>query len=74
MDVLDAITSGIYYPGGWLHTDLRGNSLVYVVHAYNLTGLDAGYFGIYAATYDEALDQALGHHRRLHGAASTRSP
>ncbi len=60
MDVLDAVTSGIYYPGGWLHTDLRGNSLVYVVHAYNWTGLDAGYFGIYAATFDEALDQALG--------------
>ena len=59
VDVLDAITSGIYYPGGWLHTDLRGNSLVYVVHAYNFTGLDAGYFGIYAATYDEALDQVL---------------
>ncbi|MFH1689398.1 MAG: pitrilysin family protein [Candidatus Eisenbacteria bacterium] len=59
MDVLDAVTSGIYYPGGWLHTDLRGNQLVYVVHAYNFTGLDAGYFGIYAATYDEALDQAI---------------
>ena len=60
MDVLDAVTSGIYYPGGWLHTDLRGNSLVYVVHAYNFTGYDTGYFGIYAATFDEALDQALG--------------
>ncbi|MBD3368289.1 MAG: hypothetical protein GF405_09010 [Candidatus Eisenbacteria bacterium] len=60
MDVLDAVTSGIYYPGGWLHTDLRGNSLVYVVHAYNFTGFDTGYFGLYAATYDEALDQAMG--------------
>lgn len=60
MDVLDAVTSGIYYPGGWLHADLRGNSLVYVVHAYNWTGLDTGYFGIYAATFDDALDQALG--------------
>ncbi len=59
MDVLDAVTSGIYYPGGWLHSDLRGNSLVYVVHAYNWTGFDTGYFGIYAATYDEALDQSL---------------
>jgi zinc protease len=59
MDVLDAITSGIYYPGGWLHTELRGNQLVYVVHAYNFTGYDTGYFGIYAATYDEALDRAL---------------
>lgn len=59
MDVLDAITSGIYYPGGWLHTDLRGQGLVYVVHAYNWTGYDAGYFGVYAATFDEALDQAM---------------
>jgi zinc protease len=59
MDVLDGIISGINYPGGWLHNELRGNSLVYVVHAYNWTGFDAGYFGIYAATYDEALEQAL---------------
>jgi len=60
MDVLDAIISGIYYPGGWLHTDLRGNQLVYVVHAYNFTGFDNGYFGLYAATFDEALEQAMG--------------
>jgi zinc protease len=59
MDVLDGIISGINYPGGWLHNELRGNSLVYVVHAYNWTGLDTGYFGLYAATYDEALEQAL---------------
>jgi zinc protease len=59
MDVLDAVISGIYYPGGWLHTELRGNQLVYVVHAYNFTGFDAGYFGIYAATFEEALDQAM---------------
>jgi len=69
MDVLDAVISGIYYPGGWLHTDLRGNQLVYVVHAYNFTGLDAGYFGIYAATFEEALDQAMeiidGHMERI---------
>ena len=59
MDVLDAVMSGVYYPGGWLHSDLRGKGLVYVVHAYNWTGYDAGYFGIYAATYDEALEEAL---------------
>jgi len=60
MDVLDGVISGIGYPGGWLHTDLRGKGLVYVVHAYNWTGFDIGYFGIYAATFDEALDEALG--------------
>jgi len=59
MDVLDGIISGIYYPGGWLHADLRGKGLVYVVHAYNWTGLDEGYFGIYAATFDEALEEAV---------------
>jgi zinc protease len=69
MDVLDAVVSGIYLPRGWLHEDLRGNGLVYVVHAYNWTGLDTGYFGIYAATQDEALDQAMsiidGHMERI---------
>ncbi|MCD4691231.1 insulinase family protein, partial [bacterium] len=60
MDVLDGIISGIYYPGGWLHADLRGKGLVYVVHAYNWTGLDEGYFGIYAATVDEAIEEAVG--------------
>ncbi len=60
MDVLDGVISGIYYPGGWLHADLRGKGLVYVVHAYNWTGLDEGYFGIYAATVDEALEEAVG--------------
>lgn len=59
-DVLDAVVSGIYYPGGRLHADLRGQGLVYVVHAYNWTGYDIGYFAIYAATFDEALDQAMG--------------
>jgi len=60
MDVLDGILSGIYYPGGWLHSDLRGKGLVYVVHAYNWNGFDEGYFGIYAATFDEALEEAVG--------------
>lgn len=75
MDVLDGIISGINYPGGWLHTDLRGNSLVYVVHAYNWTGIDRGYFGIYAATYDEALERVLniidGHVARIASAPVT---
>jgi len=48
-EVLDAIISGIHYPGGWLHEELRGKGLVYVVHAYNWMGLEPGYFGAYAA-------------------------
>jgi zinc protease len=48
LDVIDAMTSGRGFPGGWLHTSLRGAQLVYVVHAFNVSGLDPGYFGIYA--------------------------
>lgn len=60
MEMLDAILSGIGYPGGsWLHQRLRGNELVYVVHAINWMGLDPGYFGIYAATTPEKVDQTL---------------
>jgi zinc protease len=59
MEVLDAVTSGIYYPGGWLHNRLRGNELVYVVHAFNWMGLDPGYFGIYAATTPEQLEETV---------------
>ena len=55
MDVIDAITSGVGVPGGWLHNALRGDrkGLVYEVHAYNMVGLDPGYFGAYAACKPE---------------------
>ena len=59
MDVLDAIISGINYPGGWLHNELRGKGLVYVVHAYNFVGLEPGYFGIYALTRPETVDEVV---------------
>lgn len=59
LHVLDGVISGINYPGGWLHEHLRGNQLVYVVHAYNWTGYDSGYFGLYAATSDERLAEAI---------------
>jgi len=59
MDVLDAVISGINYPGGWLHNELRGRGLVYVVHAYNFVGLEPGYFGIYALTQPEAVDEVV---------------
>jgi zinc protease len=49
MDVLDAILSGYRLPSGWLHTRLRGEGLVYVVHAYNWPGLAPGAFLAYAA-------------------------
>ena len=59
MDVLDAIISGINYPGGWLHNELRGRGLVYVVHAYNFVGLEPGYFGIYALTRPETVEEVV---------------
>ncbi len=46
--VLDTIISGWNLPSGWLHTELRGKKLVYVVHAYNWIGLSPGAFMTYA--------------------------
>ncbi|MEW6097091.1 MAG: pitrilysin family protein [bacterium] len=59
MYVIDAITSGIGYPGGWLHDTLRGNELVYFVHAWNDTKANPGYYAIQAATTKENLNKAL---------------
>jgi len=50
LDVLDAVLSGASVPGGRLHNRLRGERLVYVVHAYNSPGIEPGMFLIYAAT------------------------
>jgi zinc protease len=46
--VLDTIISGYHLPAGWLHGELRGKKLVYVVHAFNMTGLAPGAFVTYA--------------------------
>ncbi len=48
LNVLDTIISGYRLPSGWLHTELRGKQLVYVVHAYNWSGLVPGAFIAYA--------------------------
>lgn len=53
LNVLDTIISGWRMPSGWLHTQLRGQQLVYVVHAYNWTGLEPGAFQVYAAGQPE---------------------
>jgi len=51
MMVADVIASGYRYPGGWLHSALRGEGLVYEVHAYNwMPPGEPGYFGVYART------------------------
>lgn len=48
MAVIDAVISGYGYPGGWLHTELRGKELVYEVHAFSVPGVEPGFFAIYA--------------------------
>lgn len=52
LDVVDAVLSGIGYPGGRLHNALRGGEkdLVYVVHAFPFNGYRAGYFGVITQT------------------------
>ncbi len=57
--VLDTIISGYGLPRGWLHTQLRGNELVYVVHAYNWAGYVPGAFVIYAATQPQTAERVV---------------
>ncbi len=59
MVLLDAITSGYSYPGGWLHTELRGEGLVYFVHAFQITGPVPGYFAVLAQTMPEKIDEVV---------------
>jgi zinc protease len=55
LQILDGIVSGLDLPGGWLHNALRGQQLVYVVHAFSWLGLESGYFGVYAATQPDTV-------------------
>jgi zinc protease len=48
MTVLKTIISGYQLPSGWLHNELRGQKLVYVVHALNWEALVPGAFYSYA--------------------------
>jgi len=57
--VLDTIISGYQLPSGWLHTELRGKQLVYVVHAYNWAGLAPGAFMVYAAGQPEKAPEVV---------------
>ncbi len=59
LHILDAVMSGIGFPGGWLHQELRGKQLVYVVHAFNWLGLEPGYFAITAATQPHQAQQVV---------------
>jgi zinc protease len=57
--VLNALLSGMDYPGGRLYNRLRNEQLVYLIHAYTYFGPDVGYIAIYAATSKENGDQTL---------------
>ncbi len=57
--MLDAVISGISYPGGRLHDRLRSNQIVYVVHAVNQQGMDPGFFYIYIGTTADKADMAM---------------
>lgn len=59
LHLLDGIVSGLDLPGGWLHHELRGQQLVYVVHAFNWLGLESGYFGVYAGTQPDKVEQVV---------------
>ena len=55
MVLLDAVTSGYRYPGGWLHNELRGAGLVYFVDAMQMTGPAPGFFVAVAQTQPEKI-------------------
>ena len=59
LTILDAIMSGYTYPGGWLHNELRGEGLVYYVHAFLLSGPAPGYFAILSQTQPEKIDEVV---------------
>ncbi|MGA2032959.1 MAG: pitrilysin family protein [Thermoguttaceae bacterium] len=60
MTVLETIMAGYGYPGGWLHNELRGEGLVYYVHAFQMTGPVPGYFAILAQTRPDKVDEVVG--------------
>ncbi len=59
LTILDAMTSGYSYPGGWLHNELRGEGLVYFVHAFQMAGPAPGYFSVLAQTQPDKIDEVV---------------
>lgn len=55
LDLVDAILTGMSYPGGRLHNKLRDKGYVYMVHGSSFNGPDTGNFYIYALTNPQSL-------------------
>lgn len=59
LTVLDAMISGYNYPGGWLHNELRGEGLVYYVHAFQMSGPAPGFFTVLAQTQPDKISEVI---------------
>ena len=59
MVLLNTIMAGYSYPGGWLHNELRGEGLVYYVHAFQITGPTPGYFAVLAQTQPDKVKEVV---------------
>ena len=59
MVLLDAITSGYSYTGSWLHNELRGEGLVYFVHALQITGPAPGYFVVLSQVAPDKIREVV---------------
>lgn len=57
--LMDTIISGYQYPGGWLHEELRGKQLVYVVHAMQKNGFLPGSFLAFAGTQPDKAAEVV---------------
>jgi zinc protease len=64
LTVLDAMISGYNYPGGWLHNELRGEGLVYYVHALQMSGPAPGFFVVLAQTQPDKIAEVIGRIRK----------
>ena len=59
LTVLEAVMAGYKYPGGWLHNELRGEGLVYYVHAMPVAGPSPGFFVVLAQTQPEKIGEVV---------------
>ncbi|MCD4733350.1 insulinase family protein [bacterium] len=58
MHLLDSVLSGVYLPNGRLHSYLRGEGLVYAVHAFGQFTFKPGAFIIYLGTEPGKVERA----------------